>query len=164
MNPAAASPLLRGARWLGRLLLSALFAWAALEKFSDPQAFAADIANYRVVAEPLTRWLAVGLPAFELVLATGLLLPQLYRGSALLTGTTLWVFAIAMAQAKARGIDLDCGCFGSDTAVTVGADTIIRNLVLGGIGLWLAFQSGTSPGRAGGPAQRSTSEAPENPL
>lgn len=126
-------------RWLGRILLSGVFAWAAVGKLADPQSFATSIRNYQVLPDFLVGPMAVGLPVFELVFAGALWLPGLYRGAALLSATLLWVFALAMLQAKIRGIDLECGCFGAEAAVSVGVGTILRNVALGGIGQWIAF-------------------------
>lgn len=140
MTTSSRLPLRTWISWAGRLVLSVMFAWAAIGKLEDPQGFANDISNYRMVEEPLLGWMAVGLPTFELVIAGALLLAPLYRGGALMTTIMLWVFAAAMIQAKARGIDLDCGCFGSEAPVSVGLPTIIRNVLLGGWALWIAFR------------------------
>lgn len=129
--------------WGGRVLLSALFLWAAVGKIIDPQEFSTAIANYQLLPAAVVPPLAVGLPVFEVILSLTLLWPPLHRGSALLTGLMLWMFAGAMLQAQMRGIDLDCGCFGTDTPVAVGADTILRNLALGSLALWIALRKGS---------------------
>lgn len=143
VNPVSTSarlPLNTWISWAGRLTLGVLFAWAAMAKLEDPQGFATDIGNYQMLGEPVLGFMAVGLPAFELAVAVTLLVTPLHRGSALITGAMLWIFAIAMVQAKARGIDLDCGCFGSEAPVSVGLPTIIRNVGLGLWALWIAFR------------------------
>ncbi|HTO23464.1 MAG TPA: MauE/DoxX family redox-associated membrane protein, partial [Spirochaetia bacterium] len=49
-----------------------------------------------------------------------------------LVGTALFaMFLTAQVSAWARGISLDCGCFGSMLETTVGPLTILRDLSLG---------------------------------
>ena len=120
-----------------RLGLAGLLGYAGLTKLLDPSAFAEDLQNYRLLPDAWAGALALGLPALELVVAGGLLLPGHARGGALLAGLLLLTFALAMAQAKVRGIDLECGCFGGHSRVSwlkVGANTALAALAL-----WVAW-------------------------
>jgi putative oxidoreductase len=78
------------------------------------------------------------LPPLELVLALALATGVHARGAAIVTGALLLGFAAGMAQAIARGIDLDCGCFGSALAVEVSGWTIARNLALAALAALVA--------------------------
>lgn len=147
-SPAASQKWLQLATWVARAVLGGVFAWAALGKLRTPADFATAIGNYQLLVQPWTRMLAVGLPVFELVVAAGLLIPQVYRGSALLASALLWLFAGAMAQAKARGIDLACGCFGAEAEVTVSSVTILRNVALALLALWVALRVPAAKARA----------------
>jgi uncharacterized membrane protein YphA (DoxX/SURF4 family) len=118
-----------------RLGLATLFAYAALSKLADPSAFARDIANYHLLSDALSGWAAVLFPVCELVIALGLLLPSHARGAALLAALMLVGFAFAMGQAKLRGIDLVCGCFGGEARVSWGK--VLLDLGLAGLALWL---------------------------
>ena len=104
--------------WTVRLGLAALLAYAGTSKLLDPAAFAEDIQNYRALPDTWAGALALGLPVLELVIAAGLLLPSHAAGASLLSGVLLLGFAAAMAQAKVRGIDLECGCFGGQSRVS----------------------------------------------
>ncbi len=42
----------------------------------------------------------------------------------------LLVFAVAMAQAIVRDIDIDCGCFGKAATARVGWSSVLRNVGL----------------------------------
>jgi uncharacterized membrane protein YphA (DoxX/SURF4 family) len=116
--------------WPLRLLLGGLFVWAGLLKLADPNQFALEIANYRLLpqAAPL---LAAAIPSTELLLGLGLLaLPERWRrASALGLLFLLLLFTAAVTQAVLRGIDVSCGCFGgrSDTVswLTVGRDLLL---------------------------------------
>ena len=103
---------------LVRLGLAAMLAYAGASKLLGPASFAEDIQNYRVLPDAWAGPLALGLPVLELVVAVGLILPSHAAGASLLSGLLLFGFAAAMAQAKLRGIDLECGCFGGHSRVS----------------------------------------------
>ena len=137
---------------LARLGLAALLAYAGGSKLLDPAAFAEDIQNYRALPEAWAGPLALALPVLELVVAAGLLTAGHAGGASLLTGALLLVFAVAMAQAKLRGIDLECGCFGGHSRVSwwkVGA-----NLGLALLAFLLALRAVPRATVAGHEAQR----------
>jgi uncharacterized membrane protein YphA (DoxX/SURF4 family) len=137
----------------GRLALAALFAYAALSKLADPAAFARDIANYHLLSDALSGWAAVLFPVCELVIALGLLLPSHARGAALLAALMLVGFAFAMGQARLRGIDLACGCFGGEARVSWGK--VLLDLGLAGLALWLVATIGPQAGRSHVPPEGS---------
>lgn len=114
-------------------IIALTFLFAAVPKLIDPGSFAADILNYRVLPEPLVGHAALYVPAFELVIALGLLWPRYQRGAALLSTVMLVVFAGAMAQARVRGIDLSCGCFGAAFESKVSWWTVARSSLLASI-------------------------------
>jgi uncharacterized membrane protein YphA (DoxX/SURF4 family) len=113
-----------------RLAIASMFVFAAVPKLADPASFAIEIDNYRVLPELLVGPLSVIVPVLELVVAAALLSGVHARGAALVAGGMLLTFAGAMIQAMARGIDLDCGCFGSALEMRVSGFTVARNLVL----------------------------------
>ena len=57
------------------------------------------------------------LPFFEVAIGALLILGALTRVVAILGGATMFVFIIAIAQAWARGLSIDCGCFGGGGSV-----------------------------------------------
>jgi putative oxidoreductase len=122
---------------LVRLGLSGLFAYAAIGKLGDPGGFAQDVSNYRVVPDALAPLLALGVPVLELVTAIALLLPGYARGGAALSALMLAGFALGMAQAKLRGIDLECGCFGTDSGAKVSWGKVALNGGLAILSLWI---------------------------
>jgi putative oxidoreductase len=136
--------------WVLRIALAGVFVYAAIPKLIDPGEFAAAIQNYRAVPDAVVGHVALFVPAFELVIAIGLLVSPYTRGAALLATLMLCVFGVAMAQARWRGIDLSCGCFGAAFEAKVSWLTVARTLGLGalsGLLLWAA-------GRAGRPESR----------
>lgn len=113
-----------------RLGLGALFIVAGAAKLRDPAGFAVAIANYRFLSE-LAPWLAVTLPTVEILVGAMLLVaPVRWRASAALAALALLtMFTVAVAQARARGINVDCGCFGGAAGAVTGW-TVARDVVL----------------------------------
>lgn len=139
----------RGAgHWL-RLIccvaIAIVFGGAAVPKLIDPGAFAADIENYRVLPELLVGHAALYVPAFELAVALALLWPRYQQGAALLATALLLVFAVAMAQARVRGIDLSCGCFGAAFESKVSWWTVARSSGLAIVAAVPAFSPPAKP-------------------
>lgn len=121
--------------WIGRIALAGVFLWAAAGKIADPQGFARAIWNYRLLPEPLVPLMAVGLPVLEALAALALLTPPLQRGGSLVLLVMLSVFTVALASALARGLDVDCGCFGEGSSA-VSPLLIARNVALAAIAVW----------------------------
>jgi putative oxidoreductase len=134
-------------RWSVRVGLCALFLWAGSIKLLDPGAFAQDISHYRVLPDRLVPVLAVGLPVLECVVALALLTRAYMRGAAWLGAAMLALFAGAMAQAKLRGIDLDCGCFGREIADPVSWGKVALNGGLAMLAVWVAWSAHDSASR-----------------
>jgi putative oxidoreductase len=98
---------------LFRVVLGGLFIYAGIVKVVDPLGFAQDIRNYRLVGQSLSFIAAVVLPWLE-ILAGALLVAGIWKRGAALVVTGLLVFFIVLTLVTmARGLDVDCGCFGS---------------------------------------------------
>lgn len=113
-----------------RWIVAAVFLAAALPKIADPTSFATDIDNYRMVPDALIGPIAVALPLLEALVGVALVTGVHARGAALVASGLLVAFACGMVQAIARGIDLDCGCFGHVVETRVSWLTVTRNVVL----------------------------------
>lgn len=126
----AARPLVRISRYAFRFLIAALFLFAAVAKLLDPATFAQQIANYQLTPWPMTAGLAVLLPALELCVGICLLLGRWESGALLWTAILLTIFSGALVAAIARGLSIDCGCFGRSVENTGTIWPLIRNLGL----------------------------------
>jgi uncharacterized membrane protein YphA (DoxX/SURF4 family) len=119
------------------------------------RALAVDVANYRLAPEWAVPALAAALPGMEVVCGACLLVGRWVRPAAWLAALMMVVFSIAKAQAMMRGINLDCGCFGSGRSpVTV--MTLVRDLALLAAALatiWTAPRERTSAGPASNTSQ-----------
>jgi uncharacterized membrane protein YphA (DoxX/SURF4 family) len=94
------------------LAVGGIFIYAGVVKVLDPVQFAVDIDNYKILPWFVSVRLALYLPWLEIFCGLALLLRFFYRGGlSILTALTL-VFIVATVAAKARGLDITCGCFG----------------------------------------------------
>ncbi|MDI6849820.1 MAG: MauE/DoxX family redox-associated membrane protein [Candidatus Saccharicenans sp.] len=96
-----------------RLVVGGVFIWAAVTKIADPLSFAQDVRNYRLVGQSLSFLTAIILPWVELVAGIFLVIGIFPRSSALLISGLLVFFIILVAVTMLRGIDVECGCFGT---------------------------------------------------
>jgi hypothetical protein len=118
------------ASWLLRITVGALFVVAGALKLRDPAAFALEVVNYRLLSS-LAPVIAVVLPPMEVVLGAALITAPVAwrRAAALALLVLLGVFTVAVTLAVARGINVDCGCFGPG-AGRVTWLTVLRDLAL----------------------------------
>ncbi len=94
------------------IVIGALFVYAGALKAWDPVRFAGDVQNYHVLPWALNVRLAFYLPWLEIICGLALIFRRLYSGALALVLALMLVFIGASIAAKARGIDISCGCFG----------------------------------------------------
>jgi len=94
------------------LIIGGIFIYAGVMKIFDPVGFANDIDNYKILPWPLTVRLAFYLPWLEILCGLAVILGLLYRGGLLILTMLISIFMVASVIAKARGLDITCGCFG----------------------------------------------------
>ncbi|MDX1388909.1 MAG: MauE/DoxX family redox-associated membrane protein, partial [Acidobacteriota bacterium] len=122
---------------VSRILIGLVFLLAALPKIGDMASFAGQIHNFRMMPIALENLLAMVLPWVELVAGLALVLGIRARAGALVTVVLSAIFLIAIGQAVARGLDIECGCFGTADASRVGVVKLLEDagyLVLALIG------------------------------
>ena len=109
--------------WLGtlvRLGLGAIWIVAAVDKLGNPRTFVQAVRAYDATPEWLSKAIGYGLPVLELCVGVLLVVGIVTRAVAIVSGLLFVVFLIGIAQAAARGIQLECGCFGGGGATTAG--------------------------------------------
>jgi uncharacterized membrane protein YphA (DoxX/SURF4 family) len=132
-----------------RLALAAIWAWAGLAKISDADAARRAVRAYELFPEVMVEPVAWGLPFVEIGLAVLLLLGLAARPAAWISAVLFLAFIVMIGSAWARGLSIDCGCFGgggAKDAVNAGdyALEMIRDLVFVGLALLVALGP-TSP-------------------
>ena len=109
------------ADWIGtaaRVGLAVVWGWAGFAKVGDPEAAAQAVRAYRLLPEALVKPFGYGLPFLEMGLALLLLVGLGTRIAAVISGVLLLVYIGSIASVWARGISIDCGCFGGGGAVS----------------------------------------------
>jgi uncharacterized membrane protein YphA (DoxX/SURF4 family) len=100
-------------QFLFRLILGAVFIWAGVVKIAAPLDFAQDVANYQFFPEAVSFFLALILPWIEVLCGLLIIAGLMTRSSALILSVLLVGFLGLIVITMARGIDVECGCFGS---------------------------------------------------
>jgi len=104
-----------------------VFVWAALAKLGNLEAFAGQVHNFRLLPIASENIVAMALPWIELVAALALIFDVRARAGAVVLTFLLAVFTVAIILAVARGLDFECGCFGTADASRVGLSKILQN-------------------------------------
>ena len=118
-----------------RIAVGLVMLAAALGKIGDPAAFSTQIHHYRLIPAGAENMLAILLPWVELLAGLALVLGVRARSGAWLTAAMMTVFTLAVGVAVARGLDIECGCFGTADASHVGGMKLVENLLFTGAAL-----------------------------
>ena len=97
---------------LQHLRFASAFADLGNLSLADPAEFAHDINNFRILPWIASVALGFYLPWLEIFCGLGLVFRVLYRGALSILIALIVVFTLATIAAKARGLDITCGCFG----------------------------------------------------
>ncbi len=129
-----------------RVVLGLVFVYAAYTKLRDPWAiFAMSIDSYKLLPEWGVIAVARTLPWFELLLGAALIIGVGLRYSSVAGAALLGFFFITMAISYARGLQIDCGCFGPGEAL--GPKTLLRDGTLVALAIVLAVLSMRGPAK-----------------
>lgn len=120
---------------VARIALGLVFVVAGLAKIVNLGAFADQVHNFRILPVALENLAAMTLPWIEVVAGLALLLGLRARSGAVLAAVLMAVFTVAVAQAMARGLDFECGCFGTADSTRVGLEKLLQNLGLTALAL-----------------------------
>jgi len=118
------APVRRGAQ----ILLGLLFLVASLAKIVDTASLAREVHNFRLVPFWSEHLVAMTLPWIELMAGLALVLGIRARAGAWVAGVLLLAFTIGIALAMARGLNFQCGCFGTADGTRVGWAKLGENL------------------------------------
>jgi hypothetical protein len=119
---------------LCRLLLGGLFLWAGAVKALDVPAFAGQVAAYQLLPYAWNYAVAATLPYVELLAGLLLVGNRWVKSAALLTALLNGLFMVVLLSVVARGLSIDCGCFGPDGGTTplqaLGRDAVLLALAV----------------------------------
>jgi uncharacterized membrane protein YphA (DoxX/SURF4 family) len=148
--PRPSSRVLDGVGLLARFGLAAVLLISGALKAIDPAQTRIAVRAYDMLPAALTGPVAHGLPLLELALGTLLVAGAFTRWTAAVSAALLVVLVFAVAQAWARGLSIDCGCFGGGGVVTEGDTRYLqetaRDVGLLVAALWLVVRPGSALG------------------
>jgi uncharacterized membrane protein YphA (DoxX/SURF4 family) len=101
--------------WLGlvaRLVVGCVWIFAGASKLFDPAQSVAAVRAYQLLPASLVQPVGQLLPVLEVVVGAMLVLGLLTRGAAVISSVLFVAFIIGIASVWARGLTIDCGCFG----------------------------------------------------
>ena len=105
----------RAHAWLGliaRLVTGGVWIVAGALKVTDPASSIAAVRAYELLPGSLVEPVGTTLPAIELVVGLALIVGAFTRGAGAVSALLFVAFIIGIASVWARGIEIDCGCFG----------------------------------------------------
>jgi protein-disulfide isomerase/uncharacterized membrane protein YphA (DoxX/SURF4 family) len=117
--------------WLGtvaRLVLGVVWIWAGLAKLSSPRTFVQAVRAYDATPEWLSKAIGYGLPVLEVAIGILLVVGVAVRICAAVSAALLVVFLIGIIEVAARGIKLECGCFGGGGTTDSGTTYLLDSL------------------------------------
>lgn len=124
-----------------RVAIGLVFVVAGVAKIGHATEFAAQIAGFRLLPQPVIAPLALALPFLELLLGGYLVVGLFTRASAWTAALLFALFDAAIASAVVRGMTVSCGCFGpNDTTVTTWPE-VARDAVLVVIAIVVALRA-----------------------
>ena len=94
------------------LAIGLLFIYTGALKAWDPVGFAGDIQNYHMLPWPIGVRMAFYLPWLEIICGLALIFRRATKGATFILAMLVLAFIAATIVAKARGLDVSCGCFG----------------------------------------------------
>ena len=133
---------------VARLVLGAVVAVAGLLKVGELETSARAVRAYQLLPYDVAGYVGYALPILEVAVGVLLLLGLFTRWSALVAGVLMVVFITGIASAWARGLSIDCGCFGKGGTIAA-AQTQYPQEIARDIGLllcagWLVLRPRTA--------------------
>ncbi|MDO5698262.1 MAG: DoxX family protein [Dermatophilus congolensis] len=141
----------RVTRWIGliaRLVLGGVLFVAGALKVGAPLASARAVQAYDIFPFDVAAVIGYALPVIEIAIGALLILGLFTRVSAVLGTLIMAAFVAGIASAWARGLSIDCGCFGGGGSISpdetqYGFD-IARDIGFMVCGAWLIWRPRTA--------------------
>ena len=132
---------------LARLFLGIVLIYAGATKVGHPLTAQRAVQAYEIFPDGLANTIGLALPFLEIILGALLVLGLFTRPVAIVSTLLMVAFIIGIAQAWARGLTIDCGCFGGGGEIGA-TDTkypleIARDVAFALAGAWLWWRPRT---------------------
>jgi uncharacterized membrane protein YphA (DoxX/SURF4 family) len=128
---------------LARLVVGGVWLAAGLLKVSDGAGSVRAVRAYDLLPEAIVPTVGHLLPALEIVVGLALIVGALTRAAALVSALLFVAFIVGISLAWARGLQIECGCFGGGGFDADATDKypweIARDVGLLLLSLWLVW-------------------------
>ena len=133
---------------LARLILGVVLVVAGGLKVTSPASSARAVRAFQILPYDLAGYVGYALPVVEIVIGLLLVTGLLTRASAVVGGLLMLAFIIGIISAWARGLAIDCGCFGGGGTIAAsqtqyGRD-VLRDVGLSACAVWLVVRPHTA--------------------
>jgi uncharacterized membrane protein YphA (DoxX/SURF4 family) len=115
---------------LFRVIVGFVFIYAGILKISDPAGFSDAINNYNLLPLSFVNFFAITLPWIEVVAGLFLMFGISVKENSFIISVMLVAFILAIAISLGRGLNIECGCFGTSSGTKVGIIKLVENLIL----------------------------------
>ncbi len=105
----------RLARHVVSVAVAAVFIYASISKIQEPDKFATQLRYYKLFPLWSLHLLALTIPWWELIAGFAVLIPALRKGASIVLFLLSFAFFVSVSQALARGLSIECGCFGTES-------------------------------------------------
>ncbi|MBC2716936.1 MAG: DoxX family membrane protein [Desulfobacteraceae bacterium] len=122
-----------------RFILGAIFITAGIPKILDTASFAGVIYNYHLLPDMLINIFAIALPWLEVIIGCMLVIGFWMPGTVILYNLLMIAFIGALVFNIARGLDISCGCFSTDSGDLIDMGTIFRDIIILIASMYLIF-------------------------
>ncbi|WP_246572036.1 DoxX family protein [Kineosporia corallincola] len=122
-------------QWVGlvlRLLAGGVFLYTGWAKLQDIDDTIRSVRNYQLLPEAVVPTVGTALPVVELIVGVLLVAGVLTKVVSVVTGLISLAFFVGVASAWARGLQIECGCFGNSGFTSNPVPGYVRELVLNG--------------------------------
>lgn len=139
--------VLDGVGLLARLFLGIVLVVAGFAKVGRPLTAQRAVQAYEIMPQGLAGYVGLALPFLEIVLGILLVLGLFTRPVAIVSTLLMVAFVVGISQAWARGLTIDCGCFGGGGQIASNAtkypQEIARDACFAAAGAWLWWRPRT---------------------
>jgi uncharacterized membrane protein YphA (DoxX/SURF4 family) len=133
---------------LARLIVGVVLIWAGALKVTSPAVSARAVNAFQILPYDVARYVGYALPLVELLIGLMLVFGLFTRLAAVVGGLLMVAFIIGIASAWARGLSIDCGCFGGGGTIAAAQTQypldIMRDLGVAACAAWLVVRPRTA--------------------
>jgi uncharacterized membrane protein YphA (DoxX/SURF4 family) len=133
---------------LARLILGVVDIVAGALKVTSPTSSALAVRAFQILPYDFAGYVGYALPVVELLVGALLVIGLFTRAAAVAGGLLMLAFLIGIISAWARGLSIDCGCFGGGgtigAAQTQYGQDVLRDAGLAACAAWLVVRPGTA--------------------